>query len=256
MSYQFGHLDRDERIENIEEPFEDELPPPRRHLPSAILALVVMAVFAGGLYAAYVQGTKHPSVAPAADQVPLLRADGAPVKVKPDQPGGIEIPNKDNPLYAPRSGGQPVEKILPPPEVPAPRPLPPPAVAQLPAPAAPPAEPAATALPPAATAPKVSPKPAVTATPTPAQAPPAAAGGPRVQLASLRSPEAAREEWTRLKRENPDLLGKLTAVAVRSDAGVRGIYYRIEAGPLADRAAAMRLCKALKERDQGCSLVQ
>jgi hypothetical protein len=83
-----------------------------------------------------------------------------------------------------------------------------------------------------------------------------AAGGPRVQLASLRTPEAAREEWARLKREHPDLLGKLTAVAVRSDLGAKGIYYRIEAGPFADRAAAVRLCKALKERDLGCSLAQ
>jgi cell division septation protein DedD len=250
MSYQFGHLDRDERIESVEETYEDELRPPRR-FPSAILALGVMALFAGGLYAAYVQGTKHPSIAPAADQVPLLRADGTPVKVKPDQPGGTEIPNRDNPLYAPRAGGQGVEKILPPPEAPAPRPLPPPpappAAAQVPPPATLPAEPGATAPPPAATAPKVPPKPATT---------PAAAGGPRVQLASLRSPEAAREEWARLKRENPDLLGKLTAVAVRSDLGAKGVYYRIEAGPLADRTAAARLCKALKERDFGCSLVQ
>jgi hypothetical protein len=252
MSYQFGHLDRDERIENIDEPFEDELPPPRRSWPSAILALGVMALFAGGLYAAYVQGTKHPTVAPAADQVPLLRADGTPVKVKPDQPGGAEIPNKDNPLYAPRAGGPPVEKILPPPPEPAPRPLPPPpappVVAQLPPPAEAPAVPAP---PLAAAAPKATPKPAVAA-----PAPAAVAGGPRVQLASLRSPEAAREEWARLKRENPDLLGKLTAVAVRSDLGAKGVYYRIEAGPLADRTAAVRLCKALKERDFGCSLVQ
>jgi len=252
MSYQFGHLDRDERIESVEETYEDEFPPPRR-FPSAILALGVMALFAGGLYAAYVQGTKHPSVAPAADQVPLLRADGTPVKVKPDQPGGMEAPNKDNPLYAPRAGGPPVEKILPPPEAPAPRPLPPPpappAVAQLPPPIEAPTAPAA---PPAAATPKATPKPAT----TPAPAPAVAAGGPRVQLASLRSPEAAREEWARLKRENPDLLGKLTAVAVRSDLGAKGIYYRIEAGPLPDRTAAVRLCKALKERDFGCSLVQ
>ena len=54
--------------------------------------------------------------------------------------------------------------------------------------------------------PKTMPKP----TPAPA-APAAAANGPRIQLASVRTPEAAREEWARLKHDNPDLLGKLTA---------------------------------------------
>ena len=53
-----------------------------------------------------------------------------------------------------------------------------------------------------------------------------------------------------------DLLGKLTAVAVRADLGERGIYYRVEAGPVGDKAAAVRLCKALKERDLECQLVQ
>ena len=77
----------------------------------------------------------------------------------------------------------------------------------------------------------------------------------RIQLASLRSPDEARDEWQRLKRDNSDLLGKLTAVAVRADMGERGIYYRVEAGPLTDKAAAAKLCKALKERDLGCSLV-
>ena len=84
----------------------------------------------------------------------------------------------------------------------------------------------------------------------------AATDGMRIQLASLRTPDSARDEWARLKRENADLLGKLTAVAVRADLGERGIYYRVEAGPVGDKAAAVRLCKALKERDLECQLVQ
>jgi len=80
--------------------------------------------------------------------------------------------------------------------------------------------------------------------------------GVRVQLASLRSPDAARDEWIRLKRDNPDLLGKLTAVAVRADLGERGIYYKIEVGPLASKDAASRLCGQMRQRDLDCQLVR
>jgi len=78
----------------------------------------------------------------------------------------------------------------------------------------------------------------------------------RVQLASLRSAEAARDEWTRLKGDNPDLLGKLTAVAVRADLGDRGIWYKIEVGPLPSKEAASRLCSQMKQRDLDCQLVR
>ena len=72
-----------------------------------------------------------------------------------------------------------------------------------------------------------------------------------VRLGSLRSPEAAREEWQRLKRENGDLLGALKANAVSVDLGEKGIWYRIMAGPL-DDAGAERLCSEMKRRNQGC----
>src|ERR1044071_6803374 len=57
-----------------------------------------------------------------------------------------------------------------------------------------------------------------------------AAGMVQVRLGSLRTPEEAREEWQRLKRENADLLGKLKANAVSGDLGGKGIYYPIQAG--------------------------
>jgi hypothetical protein len=43
---------------------------------------------------------------------------------------------------------------------------------------------------------------------------------------------------------------------VRADLGAKGTYYRIEAGPLANKAAAARLCGELKQHRLGCSLVQ
>jgi hypothetical protein len=244
-----------------------------------------MVVFAGGLYFAYVQGTKHPTTAPTADGVPLIRADERPTKVKPDQPGGMPVPDQNVSLYNEKPGGPPVEKLLAPPEQPMPRPVSPPKDAAAPPPpipgpfAAAPAAPQA-AGPPAAARPErpapaaasTSGKPGAPVKPAPGAKEPAAkeaaailgtntpakaGGGPvRIQLASLRSAEAARDEWARLKREQPDLLGKLSAVAVRADLGDKGTYYRIQAGPLADGAAAERLCGELRQRKLGCTLVR
>jgi hypothetical protein len=114
------------------------------------------------------------------------------------------------------------------------------------------------APPPGSAQAKPAPKQQADAAKSLAKAPEPAAGGPptKIQLASLRTPDDARDEWQRLKRDNPDLLGRLTAVAVKADLGERGVWYRVEAGPVGDKAAAVKLCKALKERDLGCQLVQ
>ena len=60
----------------------------------------------------------------AADAVPLLRADERPTKVKPEQPGGMPMPDQNSSLYNDKLAKSPVEKLLPPPEQPLPRPAP------------------------------------------------------------------------------------------------------------------------------------
>lgn len=252
-------------------------PPPRnRRVPAILLTLGVMALFVGGLWFAYVQGTKH-AQAPAAgsgDAAPLIRADERPTKIKPDQPGGMAIPDQNVSLYNDKPGKPQLEKLLPGPEQPIARPAappPPPAKeAAAPAPAAPPpaaehppqlqpplagaAKPAI--KPPIEPKPPAQPKPAAPAAATPVSTG-AAAGGPvQIRLGSLRTPEAAREEWARIKREHADLLGDLKANAVPIDLGEKGVYYRIVAGPLADAAAAERLCGELKRRNRGCILAR
>ena len=42
----------------------------------------------------------------------------------------------------------------------------------------------------------------------------------------------------------------------RADLGAKGVFYRVRAGPLADRTAADELCVALKARDVGCLVVR
>ena len=68
----------------------------------------------------------------------------------------------------------------------------------------------------------------------------------------MRSEDAARQEWDRIKRKNADLLGTLSATPIRADLGDKGIYYRIQAGPVSDQAAAERICGELRQRSVGC----
>jgi hypothetical protein len=72
----------------------------------------------------------------------------------------------------------------------------------------------------------------------------------------VRSEDAAREEWERIKRKNTDLLGTLSATPIRADLGDKGIYYRIQTGPVADQAAAERICSELKQRSIGCIIAR
>jgi len=237
---------------------------PDRRLPMIVLAVAAMAVFAGGLWFAYYQGTRHPAVISATETVPLLRADERPAKVRPDQPGGMTIPDQNVSLYNDKPGAPPVERLLPAAEQPLPRPTAPPKEI---ATATPPAMPAIGPTPttiapvtaqsakPASKTTAKPPQPAATAAVTPVKAP-AGAGPIQLRLASLRSPDAARDEWARLKQENPDLLGKLSAVAVKADLGDKGIYYRIQAGSFSDAATAEKLCTELKHRNLGCILAR
>lgn len=252
---------------------EREEPPPRnRKLPGIALTLLVMLLFAGGLWFAYTQG-KRDAAAPSSGSVPLIRADDRPTKVKPDQPGGMPVPDQNVTLYRDRPGNAGVERLLPPPEQPLPRPAPPPPVAVPPrsaaetmpsiplAPAA--APPGAGEIEDSGPRPPIAPTPAIPPNPTiqpkvatAAPAAPAASGKVEVRLGSLRSPDAARDEWRRLKQQNADLLGNLRANAVSVDLGEKGTYYRIMAGPLADHAAAERLCAEMKRRNHGCILAR
>jgi hypothetical protein len=282
--------DRDDGLQLVGEDRAEEFSRPDRRLPTMLLTLLAMALFAGGLWFAYIQGTRHPAASPSGQMVPLIRADEHPAKVRPDQPGGMAIPDQNVSLYNEKPGGTGMEKLLPAAEQPMPRPAPlaretsatpaslgpPPGAATpqaaLPAgppgvtvPAAPVAGPPAAASTKSAAA-KVAPPPAAKAAPQAKQATSRAGGTAaapaeratpvQLRLGSLRSPEAAREEWARLKRENPDLLGKLSAVAVRTDLGDQGIYYRIQAGSFGDAAAAEKLCGELKRRKLGCILAR
>lgn len=96
-----------------------------------------------------------------------------------------------------------------------------------------------------------TPPPPPAAKPAPATAPGA---GWSIQLISLSSREDAEKVWSRLQKANNDVLGSLE-LRVRSVKLDKGTFYRVQAGPLPDRAAADSLCGKLKSRKQDCLVV-
>jgi hypothetical protein len=257
MSYQLGSVDSNDGAELYADPREHQAGPRFRGLLAGLVALVVMGVFAAGLWFAYQQGLRRGGGSTGVADVPLIRADERPIKVKPENPGGMEVPDRDKLIYTQKRPT--VEHLLPPPEKPMPRPTAPSGAA----PSGSPQPPLMTA---AAGASNPGPQPQLQqpAGKLPAKAgsapataaKPAAAqqtGGARIQLASVRSEEAARQEWDRIRRANPDLLGSASANFVRADLGDKGVFYRLQTAPIAD---AERVCGELKRRNIGCIIAR
>lgn len=93
------------------------------------------------------------------------------------------------------------------------------------------------------------------AEPAPAVVPANGDSAWRVQLASVRDEAGAAREWDRLKSRHPELLGALVLNIQSADLAA-GRFYRIQAGPVADRDAARKLCADLASVNQDCLVVQ
>jgi hypothetical protein len=82
--------------------------------------------------------------------------------------------------------------------------------------------------------------------------PTAPAGNTRVQLAAGKSEDAVKKQWAALQKAYPELLGPLSLTVQKVDKGAAGIFYRLQAGPVADKGAAKKLCASLKAKGQDC----
>ncbi len=86
---------------------------------SVFIAVFALVAFSGIVWYAYDQGRKTGSE----ETAPLIRADTAPVRVRPEKPGGLEVPHQDKLIFEKltEGGGQTegqVERLLPRPEAP------------------------------------------------------------------------------------------------------------------------------------------
>jgi hypothetical protein len=205
------------------------------------LGVLVGAVIAGTA-AWYVFG---PGGSGNQGQTPLIVAEPEPFKVRPADPGGLQVENQDKLVYERVGGATPeagIENILPPPEAPK---FP---IAAVPQP-----------KPPAVETAVESPTPPAASPVAPSEPVPDSLAAPTeylIQIAALRSEDAAQGEWERVSGRHPTLLSAYQPMIVQSDLGERGIFYRLRAGPLADRSAAEQLCAALAAENVGCLVVR
>lgn len=200
--------------------------------------------------------------------VPVIEADTRPVRVKPDNAGGMQVAGADEPAMGDQAGK--VHTMAPAAEAPAPQALraqlqPPAPVASGPAPSIVPA-PAATAVPdaprglrpaarlpaPAASA-SVAPSPAAAVPPAAASATPAAGARPLVQLAAVDNETAAQAEWQRLARRMPDVLGGKRLVMQRAEHDGHAIW-RVRTGGFADVADATGFCARIHAKGGNCTI--
>ncbi|MBL28812.1 MAG: hypothetical protein CMM50_14820 [Rhodospirillaceae bacterium] len=107
-------------------------PRPRRRiftLGRVLAVLAVLAAFGAAGYVAWLAYHEQPAPVIAVD-VPLITAQQGPIKERPADPGGMQVPDQDKAVYDVLDGeiDEPViEKLLPPPEEPIAKPAPPPA---------------------------------------------------------------------------------------------------------------------------------
>lgn len=91
----------------------------------------------------------------------------------------------------------------------------------------------------------------------PAPAPssvPSTGAGARIQLGSYGSEKEAAANWEKMKRKHGSLLSGASHRVVRADLGAKGVFYRLQAGPLESPAAAKELCAKLTVQGQACIL--
>ena len=94
----------------------------------------------------------------------------------------------------------------------------------------------------------------VAALPEPS-AEPVAESGIRLQLASVPNEADVDGEWKRLRKRIGSPLANLELHVERADLGSKGIFYRLQAGPFADRAAAAATCQDIKAAGGDCLIV-
>jgi hypothetical protein len=202
--------------------------------------------------------------------IPVIEADSRPMRVKPDNPGGMQVPGSNDAILSGQSGSQ-LETLAGPPETPDPQALraqqqaidPPPPVATtsplMPASLTPPTAPApppasaAAPPPPIAAAPIRPAEPRHVLAPPPRTAEPAATRGLLVQLGALGSEAAARVEWERLSRHMPDLLGGRQPQFTRSERDGH-VFWRVRTGGFSDNAEAVLFCERVRTHGSACSV--
>lgn len=190
--------------------------------------------------------------------VPVIEADARPLRVKPENPGGMTVVGaSDNVMGGHGDGAGEARDLAPEAERPDPQALRaqrqvasvvPPAAATITPPAP------ASALAPTVTA-SVPSEPVVA--PAPVAAPIAAAsvatGTTMVQIAAVDAEAMAMPEWQRLARKAPELLSERKPNIVRTEKDGK-TFWRLRTGGFSDTASATEFCRKVRAKGVGCTI--
>jgi TPR repeat protein len=98
---------------------------------------------------------------------------------------------------------------------------------------------------------------AATATAEPGQQIASLEGSHRVRLASYKIPSNVEKGWNVLRKKHSALLGSLNYAAARVDLGPeKGVFFRLEAGPLGSSDESAAICAEIKRRGDSCLVVR
>ena len=275
MADDFRPRENDQMVQS--EPGDYDVPPVRgrggRRIMVGLVAIAAVLGFGVAILYAYNKGKQDAQ----GEAPPVIHAKEGPSKVKPESPGGMNVPNRDKEIFSRlESGGKPkqTEQLLPPPE----KPLAPPksgeaVIKTQPAMIAPAAGEDTAAKSPELPQPppplkrkdikppqfaKAAPKKKqVAVTKSASKATLASTGGRyRVQISSLRSETSVRRGWSTISARNKDILGDLSLLIERIQVAGKGTFYRMQAGRLQTRAQAGAVCRKLKQRRVSCIVVR
>jgi hypothetical protein len=198
----------------------------------------------------------------------VVQAPPTPSRIKPENAGGLVPPDQDKEVYnriAPGAVPSQPEKLLaasvtpklPPGGMPKPAQPKEPEAAKTPTPiqatgTAPPAN-APTVTQAAATTPAAS-ESGATSIASIIEGMSGPTGGWRIQLASAKSEDVAKSTWAKLQAAHGDVLASLKMQPTKVDLGDKGVWYRVQAGPLDEKQAA-GVCSTLKGRKADCVVV-
>lgn len=232
-------------------------------------AIAALGIFAGFLWYGYSQSKDaNDGLTP-----PTIKADAGPTKVKPDTPGGLDIPHQDKTVYnrmdVGAKDGEPKD-LLAAPESPMSKPREPDvellsklfgddATAAPPIPGEPGTQMPIVVdlLPPGPAKTKKAPAiPVPDAQQIKVTTPDPASGKFLLQVGAFRDKAGADAGWARMRKRHSDLLTKMEPDIARADLGAKGVFYRLRIGPLGDKTSADRLCDSLKKRKLGCLVVK
>lgn len=245
-----------------------------------------------GILGAVLWSTMSSDSGASSEAVPIIRADAQDYKTAPEEPGGMAVPNKDSTIFETLKGQQTdqakVENLFEDAEKPVrkedvfvakteePAPAEPSEAAKEVASRMPKMQPVVAesdATPPVdmkaeetASVPaiiqelKAKPKPeAVAKVEEPAAdkkaaaIQPAAGGNFYVQMAAVKSEADAKAQWPKYQAQYSSLSG-LPLRVQKADLGAKGVYYRIQGGPVTE-ADARKLCSTINGQKAGACVV-